>query len=178
MSSLSFLAEDEIERDAERAARCVIGIATESASDNLGIGAVLQGERAHNGAVTRGSVGVAVAPVVGQKNLGEAAIGETANGAGASQSAGLQIEGLGGAAIRKALAGGHGALPSKKISLTAPGLGWPPRPVVGNERAKNTRGLQPLGVIATERDEDGRRAAVRGLTRAVWSIERQTIGHE
>src|SRR5262249_40169048 len=36
----------------------------------------------------------------------------------------------------------------------------------------------PLGVIATERGEDGRRAAVRGLTRAVWSIERQTIGHE
>jgi hypothetical protein len=38
---------------------------------------VLQGERAHNGAVARGSVGVAVAPVVGQKNLGEAAIGGT-----------------------------------------------------------------------------------------------------
>jgi hypothetical protein len=66
-SSLSFLAEDEIERDAERTARCAIGIATESASDNLGISAVLKGERAHNGAVTRGSVGVAVAPVVGQK---------------------------------------------------------------------------------------------------------------
>jgi hypothetical protein len=57
-SSLSFLAEDEIERDAERTARLAVGIATESASDNLGISAVLQGERAHNGAVTRGSVGM------------------------------------------------------------------------------------------------------------------------
>jgi hypothetical protein len=52
------LAEDEIERDAERTARCAIGIATERAPDNLGISAVLQGERAHNGTVTRGSVGV------------------------------------------------------------------------------------------------------------------------
>jgi hypothetical protein len=58
------LAEDEIERDAERTARCAIGIATERAPDNLGISAVLQGERAHYGAVTRGSVGVRIALVV------------------------------------------------------------------------------------------------------------------
>jgi hypothetical protein len=117
-SSLSFLTEDEIERDAERTARCAIGIATESAPHNLRISAMLQGERAHNGAVTRGSVGVAVAPVVGQKNLGEAAIGESADGAGISQSAGLQIEGLGGTAIRKTHAG-HG-VPLRRTKNPSP----------------------------------------------------------
>jgi len=80
---------------------------------------MLQGERAHNGAVTRGSVGVAVAPVVGQKNLGEAAIGESADGAGVSQSAGLQIEGLGGTAIRKTHAG-HG-VPLRGTKNPSPG---------------------------------------------------------
>ena len=57
-SSLSFLAEDEIERDAERTARRAIGVATERAPDNLEISAVLKRDRARDGAVARGSVGV------------------------------------------------------------------------------------------------------------------------
>src|SRR5262249_56157280 len=71
-----------------------------------------------NGDGAGGSVGVGVAPVVGQKNLGEAAIAEPADGAGVSQSAGLQIEGLGGTAIRKAHAG-HG-VPLRRTKNPSP----------------------------------------------------------
>ena len=41
LTSSTFLTEDEIERGAQRTARCAIGIATERAPDDLGIGAVL-----------------------------------------------------------------------------------------------------------------------------------------
>ena len=109
-SSLSFLAEDEIERDAERTARLAVGIATERAANGFGVSAVLNRDRERDGAVTRGSVGVRTCLVVGQEDLGEAAVREPADSACESQPAGLQLEALGCASVGKALAA-HGALP-------------------------------------------------------------------
>src|SRR5262245_66393237 len=55
-NSLSFLAEDQIERDAERTARRAKGIPTEGTANGFGVSVVLNCDRERDGDVTRGSV--------------------------------------------------------------------------------------------------------------------------
>ena len=63
-SSLSFLAEDEIERDVERTARLAVGIATERAANRFGVSAVLNRDRECDGSIARAGVGGRIALVV------------------------------------------------------------------------------------------------------------------
>src|SRR6516164_476907 len=63
-SSLSFLAEDERERDAERTARLAVGIATERDANGFGISTVLNRDRECDGSIARAGVSGRIALVV------------------------------------------------------------------------------------------------------------------
>jgi hypothetical protein len=95
---------DDVDRGAEWCRRAAVAIAKQRALERFKWATVLQRQARGHGSVTRVGVAVRAGFVVLQENLADRAVGISADSGRVAKTTDLELESLGGASIRQALA--------------------------------------------------------------------------